>query len=207
MDTGQIEKRWLCIKKWMTRLVAAATACSLLLPISAYAADNQKIGYGQGTAVDAENCPLDALQFDQQFQKFGAYATTPDRKQIILTFDQGYENGYTAKILDVLQEKQAHAIFFLTGDYAKSESELVHRMIEEGHTLGNHGMTHASLPTLLRKRQKKKFFRCTIMWRTRMAMKCSISAVRAANILSRRWRLHRNVAIRRCFGALRMWIG
>ena len=88
MDTGQIEKRWLCIKKWMTRLVAAATACSLLLPISAYAADNQKIGYGQGTAVDAENCPLDALQFDQQFQKFGAYATTPDRKQIILTFDQ-----------------------------------------------------------------------------------------------------------------------
>ncbi len=148
MDTGQIEKRWLCIKKWMTRLVAAATACSLLLPISAYAADNQKIGYGQGTAVDAENCPLDALQFDQQFQKFGAYATTPDRKQIILTFDQGYENGYTAKILDVLQEKQAHAIFFLTGDYAKSESELVHRMIEEGHALGNHGMTHASLPTL-----------------------------------------------------------
>ena len=41
-----------------------------------------------------------------------------------------------------------HAVFFLTGDYAKKETDLVNRMIAEGHVLGNHGMTHASLPTL-----------------------------------------------------------
>ena len=52
------------------------------------------------------------------------------------------------QLLDTLREKQVHAVFFLTGDYAKKETDLVNRMIAEGHVLGNHGMTHASLPTL-----------------------------------------------------------
>lgn len=105
-------------------------------------------GYGQGTQTDSHNCPTGALEFDTQYRQYGAYATTPDKNRIILTFDQGYENGYTDDILDILAEKNATAIFFLTGDYAKSETALVNRMIEEGHMLGNHGMTHASLPTL-----------------------------------------------------------
>jgi peptidoglycan-N-acetylmuramic acid deacetylase len=50
--------------------------------------------------------------------------------------------------LDTLKEKNVKAIFFLTGDYAKKEKALVQRMIDEGHVLGNHGMTHAKLPTL-----------------------------------------------------------
>ncbi len=112
------------------------------------AADSTAIGYGQGTAVDSENRPCDATAFDARYASYDAYATTPDRSRIILTFDQGYENGYTAAILDTLREKNATAIFFLTGDYAKAEPELVRRMIDEGHVLGNHGMTHASLPTL-----------------------------------------------------------
>lgn len=123
-----------------------AAAVMPVVPVSAVS--SQVIGYGQGTAVDSENRPQDAIAFDAQFAKYDAYATTPDRNRIILTFDQGYENGYTAQILDTLQEKQVSAIFFLTGDYAKKETELVNRMIAEGHTLGNHGMTHASLPTL-----------------------------------------------------------
>ncbi len=128
--------------KW----IAALLLCGMLtgMPVSA----SQGIGYGQGTAVDGNNCPTGALDFDAQYGKYGAYATTPDRSRIILTFDQGYENGYTSAILDTLKEKGATAIFFLTGDYAKSETELVQRMIDEGHMLGNHGMTHAALPTL-----------------------------------------------------------
>lgn len=118
----------------------------LLTSMPAYAGN--AIGYGQGTQVDADNVPLGALDFDNQYGKYDAYATTPDRSRIILTFDQGYENGYTAEILDVLKEKNVTAIFFLTGDYAKSETELVNRMIAEGHMIGNHGMTHASLPML-----------------------------------------------------------
>ncbi|MBQ9694884.1 MAG: polysaccharide deacetylase family protein [Oscillospiraceae bacterium] len=106
------------------------------------------IGYGQGTQTDADGIPLGALDFDAQYRKYGAYATTPDRSRIILTFDQGYENGYTDDILDVLAEKHVTAIFFLTGDYAQKETELVRRMIADGHMLGNHGMTHASVPHL-----------------------------------------------------------
>ena len=126
--------------------------CCLLLMLTALTSlpvhAGTAIGYGQGTQTDADNVPLGALDFDAQYRQYGAYATTPDRNRIILTFDQGYENGYTSDILDILQEKGVTAIFFLTGDYAKSEPELVRRMIAEGHMLGNHGMTHASLPLL-----------------------------------------------------------
>ena len=61
---------------------------------------------------------------------------------VTLTFDQGYENGYTASILDTLKEKDVQAIFFLTGHYVRSEPELVQRMIDEGHILGNHSDSH-----------------------------------------------------------------
>lgn len=106
------------------------------------------IGFGQGKRVDENNCPCDALDFTNHYSKYGACAVNDEENRIILTFDQGYENGYTPKILDTLKEKGVQAIFFLTGDYAKKEPELVKRMIDEGHTLGNHGMKHLSLPTL-----------------------------------------------------------
>ena len=106
------------------------------------------VGYGQGTERDAENRPAGAVQFQAEYGKYGAYALSDDKNRIILTFDQGYENGYTAGILDTLKEKGVSAVFFLTGDYAKREPELVKRMLAEGHTLGNHGMRHAALPAL-----------------------------------------------------------
>ena len=133
------------------RYSAAAAVMALTLLLSgqpAAAAGSAAIGYGQGVAVDSENRPCDAVSYDAQNKAYGAYATTPDRNRIILTFDQGYENGYTSAILDTLKEKGVSAIFFLTGDYAKKETALVERMIAEGHVLGNHGMTHASLPEL-----------------------------------------------------------
>lgn len=128
---------------------AAAMLTAAVMPLtSVCAADCTKIGYGQGTAVDSLNRPTDALQFNDRYSDLDAFALSEDEERIIITFDQGYENGYTAKILDTLKEKNVKAIFFLTGDYAKKEEALVKRMIAEGHTLGNHGMTHASLPTL-----------------------------------------------------------
>ncbi len=102
-------------------------------------------GYGQGTQYDEKNRPTGAIDFNSQYNEYDAYALSKDEKQIILTFDQGYENGYTTKILDVLKEKNVKAIFFLTGDYAKKETELVQRMIDEGHCLGNHGMKHLKM--------------------------------------------------------------
>ena len=127
-------------------IIGVLIGMTLLTTLPVHA--RKAIGYGQGTQVNAENVPLGALDFNAQYGQYDAYATTPDTSRIILTFDQGYENGYTAEILDTLAEKHVTAIFFLTGDYAKSEPELVRRMIAEGHMLGNHGMTHASLPNL-----------------------------------------------------------
>ena len=131
------------IKPYAALLTAAVMPCTAV-----YAADSTKIGYGQGTATDEKNRPVDAVQFNSRYGDLDAFALSEDEKRIIITFDQGYENGYTAKILDTLKEKDVQAIFFLTGPYAKTESALVQRMIDEGHILGNHGMTHASLPTL-----------------------------------------------------------
>ena len=130
------------------QMTAAVLAAAVMPAAAVYAADTTKHGYGQGTAVDENNRPCGAVSFTEQYSNMGAFALTDDADRIILTFDQGYENGYTDDILDTLKEKDVQAIFFLTGDYAKREPELVKRMIAEGHVLGNHSMNHASLPTL-----------------------------------------------------------
>ncbi len=132
-------------------LIAANVPC-----ITAYAYDGTKIGYGQGTVVDNRNRPVDAAEFNSRYGDLDACALSHDDKRIIITFDQGYENGYTEKILDTLKEKNVTAIFFLTGDYAKKEKALVNRMIDEGHIIGNHGMTHASLPDLSESEAKEE---------------------------------------------------
>ncbi len=75
----------------------------------------------------------------------GFYVGDTTQKKIYLTFDEGYENGYTAQILDVLQAEGVKAIFFLTGDYFDKNPELVRRMVEEGHEVGNHTVHHYSL--------------------------------------------------------------
>ncbi|MDE6520575.1 MAG: polysaccharide deacetylase family protein [Ruminococcus sp.] len=139
------------------RYIIPAIVTAAVMPVSAvYATDNRVIGYGQGTNLDSLNRPVDAVQFNERYSDFDAYAVSDDEKRIVITFDQGYENGYTAKILDTLKEKNVKAIFFLTGDYAKKEESLVKRMINEGHTIGNHGMTHASLPKLSQKEAEEE---------------------------------------------------
>jgi len=76
------------------------------------------------------------------------YLADTDKKTIYLTFDEGYENGYTSKILDVLYENKVNAIFFITGPYLEKEDALIQRMIDEGHAVGNHTVRHKSLPLL-----------------------------------------------------------
>ncbi|MDY0088308.1 MAG: polysaccharide deacetylase family protein [Coriobacteriia bacterium] len=79
----------------------------------------------------------------------GALWRVPTTEKVVyLTFDQGYEAGFTARILDTLRAKGVHATFFLTGSYVRDEPDLVRRMAAEGHLAGNHTRTHPSLPTL-----------------------------------------------------------
>lgn len=135
--------------------LSAAVLISSAASVSSAELDNTLCGYGQGREVNDENCPVGALMFNEQYYSYGAYAVT-DSDKICLTFDQGYENGYTAPILDTLKEKNVKAVFFLTGDYAKRNQELVKRMIDEGHIIGNHGMAHASLPKLSEEEAKNE---------------------------------------------------
>jgi peptidoglycan-N-acetylmuramic acid deacetylase len=83
----------------------------------------------------------------QLLQKYnGMYLQHTDEKVLYLTFDEGYENGYTPKILDVLKENQVKAAFFITGPYLTKHSDFVKRMVEEGHIVGNHTVRHLSMP-------------------------------------------------------------
>jgi len=75
----------------------------------------------------------------------GCYIGDISRKVMYLTFDLGYENGYTAKILDELKAENIKATFFLTGHYFNTNKDLIRRIIEEGHELGNHTVHHPNL--------------------------------------------------------------
>ena len=66
-------------------------------------------------------------------------------KVIYLTFDAGYENGCTAKILDTLQKHEVSAAFFLVGNYMEKNADLVRRMVSDGHIVGNHTMHHPDM--------------------------------------------------------------
>ena len=71
-----------------------------------------------------------------------------EEKVIYLTFDLGYEAGYTSRILDTLKEKNVQGTFFITAHYLNTASDLVERMINEGHIVGNHTVNHKSMPDL-----------------------------------------------------------
>ncbi|MCL2854658.1 MAG: polysaccharide deacetylase family protein [Defluviitaleaceae bacterium] len=76
------------------------------------------------------------------------YLGDTSRKEIYLTFDEGYENGHTEVILDVLRDKNVPAAFFVTKPYIKDNPDLVRRMVDEGHVVGNHTVRHKSSPSL-----------------------------------------------------------
>lgn len=78
----------------------------------------------------------------------GIHLMDTSEKVIYLTFDEGYEMGYTASILDTLKKHDVKAVFFITGYYLDKNSELVDRMVNEGHIVGNHSVTHPNFPDI-----------------------------------------------------------
>lgn len=73
------------------------------------------------------------------------YLGDTSERDIYLTFDEGYENGYSNKILDILRENQVTAAFFVTSDFIRENPDLIIRMVNEGHVVGNHSDTHPSM--------------------------------------------------------------
>ena len=108
---------------------------------------NESIGWGIKKNKNAPpDVPADVKEMLGKYN--GIYIGNTNEKKIFLTFDEGYENGHTADILDTLKKNNVKAAFFITGDYIDREPELVKRMAKEGHILGNHTENHPSLPQI-----------------------------------------------------------
>ena len=89
--------------------------------------------------------PSGPASADQLKRLDGAYVGNGEEKVLYLTFDAGYDNGYTGDILDVLKKHQVPAAFFLVGDYLERNADLVRRMVAEGHIVGNHTASHPDM--------------------------------------------------------------
>lgn len=123
-------------------VVAIAVTVSQLLP---KAVATGSWGLSFRTHGQAPVAPTDSAAL----KKYNAaYLGNTSEKVLYLTFDSGYENGCTAKILDVLKAHNVPAAFFLVGHYMETNPDLVRRMVEEGHIVGNHTMHHYDMSKL-----------------------------------------------------------
>lgn len=108
------------------------------------ALSNEAIPYGYSdTDRDAYNRPNGVFYYESKYGYYGD-SIGPNSSTIYLTMDEGYEAGFTPTILDTLKEKNVKATFFITKQFFDSDPELIQRMIDEGHTIGNHTCAHPS---------------------------------------------------------------
>lgn len=109
---------------------------------------NKKIEWGIQRKNNHEQPNLGSKNVELINKYNGIALGSLGKKYIYLTFDLGYEAGYTEKILDSLKENNVKATFFITSHYVNTAPDLVKRMIEEGHIVGNHTVNHKSMPSL-----------------------------------------------------------
>lgn len=102
-----------------------------------------------GLSFQEEGQPPIANASVQELEQYDAYyAEDTEEKVLYLTFDCGYENGNTEPILDALKKHNAPATFFVVGHFLETEPELVKRMVEEGHAVGNHTYHHLDMASI-----------------------------------------------------------
>ena len=110
-----------------------------------------------GLSFRQEGAPPLGPASSEQLKKYDAvYLGDTSKKVIYLTFDAGYENGNTAKILDTLKAHNVPAAFFLVGNYIEKNADLVRRMVEEGHIVGNHTMHNPDMSKMSEKEAFEK---------------------------------------------------
>ena len=136
------------MKKRDLLILLIAVVIALAVSVSVFASSALSTG-SWGLSFRQEGAPpIGNAGKDQLRQYQAAYIGNTSEKVLYLTFDAGYENGCTAKILDTLKEKQVPAAFFLVGNYIRQSPDLVRRMVAEGHTVGNHTMHHYDMSRL-----------------------------------------------------------
>ena len=112
---------------------------------------NEFIAWGLKRSNNHEQPKLDLGSLELLNKYDGIAIGNAEKPYLYLTFDLGYEAGYTEKILDTLEKNNVKALFFITGHYLNTEEKLVKRMLEDGHVVGNHTVNHKSLPNLSEK--------------------------------------------------------
>lgn len=118
---------------------------------------NVVYGYGWGYQKNNQNQLPDFGKYGDIIKNHQAfYADLTADKEIYLTFDNGYEQGYTEKVLDILKKTEVPATFFVTGHYVEQEPALVKRMVEDGHIVGNHSYHHPDFTTMSKVEMKKE---------------------------------------------------
>lgn len=124
---------------------------------------NNRIEHSYGVAKNGKPHEISVNTqsfFDGKNYNAICYDTKTAKKVLYLTFDCGWENGCTSQILDVLKEKQVPAAFFCTLDHIKAEPELIQRMINEGHIVGNHSASHADFSKITRSEMAQEILEC-----------------------------------------------
>ena len=126
-------------------ILVGVVAIALVLGIGILLADTVQAGsWGLSFRTEGQS-PIGPANGATLARYDAAYLGNTNEKVLYLTFDAGYENGYTAKILDILQKHNVPATFFLVGNYLETNPDLVRRMVAEGHTVGNHTMHHPDM--------------------------------------------------------------
>lgn len=132
-------------------LILMAVVVAIVLAVGQFAGQAITTGaWGLSfpSAGSAPNGPASA----QTLKQYDAvYVGDGKEKILYLTFDAGYENGCTAQILDILKKHDVKAAFFLVGNYLQKNGDLVRRMVEEGHIVGNHTMNHPDMSAITEK--------------------------------------------------------
>jgi len=118
-----------------------------LLLLTLIAAQSWGLGFSTNPPTGSET--------QEYLSKYDAYYIG-EGKNLYLTFDAGYENGYTASILDTLNKLNVPAAFFLVGHYIETEQELINRMEQEGHIIANHTMNHKKMENLSKEQFTKE---------------------------------------------------
>ncbi|TQS70623.1 delta-lactam-biosynthetic de-N-acetylase [Ornithinibacillus gellani] len=133
------------MRKFTMRIISGLILMTFICTQSVLAAP----GFGWGYKQNNDNKVPEIGKYQSILEKYGAYYVDPSGdKTIYLTFDNGYEQGYTEGILDVLKKHHVPATFFVTGHYVKDEPALVKRMVKDGHIIGNHSYHHPDFSIL-----------------------------------------------------------
>ena len=129
-------------------ILAGVMVLAVALAVGIFRAEAVTTG-SWGLSFSVEGATPSGPDSAQNLANYGAaYVGDATQKVIYLTFDAGYENGCTEKILDILKKHDAPAAFFLVGNYMEKNADLVRRMAAEGHIVGNHTMHHPDMSSI-----------------------------------------------------------